>query len=87
MVVLILLPLILLVRIHNNNSPEGAHRQLLLQSTPRVVNGYEAPANRFPYFVSVMGENDNFVCAGAVIASNLVVTAAHCDGYVLNCAG
>src|SRR5882757_1700319 len=56
------------------------------QPSASVINGDEAAVGTFPYlaFVSYKDSIDNRVCTGSVVASNVVLTAAHCvlrDGY------
>uniref|UniRef100_A0A7S3L5L1 Peptidase S1 domain-containing protein n=1 Tax=Amphora coffeiformis TaxID=265554 RepID=A0A7S3L5L1_9STRA len=41
-----------------------------------IVNGQDAPANRFPYFSTL----DRY-CAGALIAPDIVLTAGHCKPH------
>jgi hypothetical protein len=56
------------------------------QPSASVINGDEAAAGTFPYLalISYKDSIDNRLCTGSVVASNVVLTAAHCvlrDGY------
>ncbi|XP_022233205.1 serine protease 1-like [Drosophila obscura] len=48
----------------------------------RIVNGYSAPEGKAPYIVGLFlktdGSNSGAVGAGTIIASNWILTAAHC---------
>jgi hypothetical protein len=56
-------------------------RELLEQeaaaATPRIIDGQNARQGRFPYFVRLAGTCQ---CGAALIAPDVVVTAAHCEG-------
>ena len=43
----------------------------------RIAGGVDTEEGRFPYFVALQKRNQ-FVCGGTLIASNVVLTAAHC---------
>jgi len=52
---------------------------LPIQARPfedRIVNGLDAPEGRFPWFVRLVGSE---LCGGSLIASDIVLTAAHCE--------
>ncbi|XP_063918103.1 venom prothrombin activator hopsarin-D-like [Zophobas morio] len=63
----------------------------------RIVGGVEGNKEKFPYVVSLRGENNNHLCGGTLIKNEYVITAAHCvartqarslivtplDGYVI----
>ncbi len=56
------------------------------QPTTSVISGDEAAAGSFPYLalVSYRDSIDSRLCSGSVVASNVVLTAAHCvlrDGF------
>ena len=51
----------------------------------RVINGIDAPVNRYPYTVSLQ-DGDFHFCGGSLIAPDLVVSAAHCSGPLSNIA-
>ena len=49
--------------------------RVLESSQTRLYGGDNAPADRYPYFVRLVGAAQ---CGGALIAPDVVVTAAHC---------
>jgi len=51
--------------------------------TAEIVGGSDATPNEFPFQASIQYEKDGHGCGGSLIASNWVLTAAHCvHGYV-----
>jgi secreted trypsin-like serine protease len=46
--------------------------------SPRIIGGDDADQDRFPYYVMLLKRND-FVCGGTLIASDVVLSSAHCD--------
>ena len=66
----------------------------MAQPTTNVVGGTEAAPGSFPFMAWIYyhDESDNRVCGGTVVASNVILTAAHCvmrpnSGPVLSPAG
>jgi secreted trypsin-like serine protease len=53
-----------------------ANRNRALASQTRLFGGENATAGRYPYFVRLVGAGQ---CGGALIAPDVVVTAAHCE--------
>jgi len=51
--------------------------------TSRIIGGRTARAGRFPYYASLYRGNilssSNFFCGASLIASDFIITAAHCD--------
>ncbi|KAL7505121.1 hypothetical protein ACHAXN_003769 [Cyclotella atomus] len=45
---------------------------------PRIIGGSTASFNRYPYTVALTTSGSNFFCGGTLIASDAVLTAAHC---------
>jgi secreted trypsin-like serine protease len=41
-----------------------------------IVGGEDAAKGEFPYYATPTGENG--ICGGALIATNIILTAAHC---------
>lgn len=48
-------------------------------SFPLIVGGTLAPQGRYPYMVNI-ADNSGIYCGGSLIASNVVMCAAHCSG-------
>lgn len=44
-----------------------------------IIGGYEGVDERFPYFVSLVDANFAHRCGGALIAPDMVLTAASCN--------
>ncbi len=47
---------------------------------PRIVGGTNAPQNRYPYFVSLLNQYGAHSCGGTLVAPDVVISAAHCNG-------
>lgn len=56
--------------------------------SPQVVGGSDAPEHGYPHIVSLQwGTNKNNVqhfCAGSILSSQVIITAAHCVKAVPN---
>ena len=48
--------------------------------TPKIVGGIESDEVRYPYQVALISKNIQF-CAGTLIDSRWILSAAHCHGY------
>jgi trypsin len=48
---------------------------------PKIVGGYQAPPNRYPYYVGIWNQNQQY-CGGSLIDKEWVLTAAHCASAV-----
>jgi secreted trypsin-like serine protease len=44
----------------------------------RIIGGDNADEDRYPYYVALMRKGGSFICGGTLIASDVVLTAAHC---------
>ena len=63
--------------------PEALVGDVASKVTPvnRIVNGFPAEENQFPFQVSLLAPYDDgryFVCSGAIISEDYVLAAAHC---------
>ena len=70
---------VLLAAARKNNSSVDAREQQSTQEAQRIIGGYEAVEDRYPYAVSLQGPLGHF-CGGSLIARDVVLTAAHCRG-------
>ena len=62
---------------NKHNHMIGVHRDLDVQeSRPRIYGGEDAEESRYPYYVRLVGAAQ---CGGALIAPDVVITAAHCE--------
>jgi hypothetical protein len=54
-----------------------------LGPSTRIVNGQNAPPDRFPWFVRILGPKDEqgfmTACGASLIARDMVISAAHCE--------
>ena len=48
---------------------------------PRIIGGNEAQRGRYPYMVSLTYQYAH-VCGGSLIADDMILSAAHCSGFV-----
>jgi len=64
-----------------SHSPFGSFDGLAKEA--RVVGGIASTQDRYPYQVALLRDDTQF-CGGSLIASEWVLTAAHCAGYVTN---
>ena len=63
-------------RIESENNYNGNNNTVLPTIEERIINGHNAQAQRFPYFSMMWGEGG--LCGGALIAPDMVISAAHC---------
>ncbi|XP_035786476.1 trypsin delta-like [Anopheles albimanus] len=62
------------------NADDGKNSTVKKSGTGRIVGGYSVDIADYPYTVVVTASipNANIMCGGIIIASNKVLTAAHC---------
>ncbi len=48
----------------------------------RIVGGTNAQQYRYPYVVSLIAFEDSHACGGSLVAPDVVLTAAHCQGVL-----
>jgi len=77
-------------KINHNKSTDVNHHSNLRRTAewmgyprispqPRIVNGNKASSpDRYPYFVALVDDQERMVCGGTLVASNVVLSAAHC---------
>ena len=46
----------------------------------RIIGGSNSQEGRYPYMVSLIDANDKHTCGGSLVAPDMVLTAAHCQG-------
>eukprot|EP00980_Cylindrotheca_fusiformis_P031607 scaffold26676_cov137-Cylindrotheca_fusiformis.AAC.5 len=47
---------------------------------PRIIGGFDAPQGRYPYMVELVNRDGSQRCGGVLVATDVVLTAAHCSG-------
>jgi hypothetical protein len=59
---------------------ESSQRFLVPAPEPRIVGGVDSGPTRFPYYVALVERGGgSVVCGGTLIASDVVLTSAHCN--------
>ena len=49
---------------------------------PRIVGGFDAEPGAYPHMVAALYRGKYFICGGTLVASNVVLLAAHCSNYI-----
>jgi len=60
---------------------QGVNPVMKAAASLRIINGFEVAEQRYPYTVSLQQYREHF-CGGALIASDVVITAGHCNGAI-----
>mmetsp|Transcript_19039 Transcript_19039/g.43354 ORF Transcript_19039/g.43354 Transcript_19039/m.43354 type:complete len:356 (-) Transcript_19039:117-1184(-) len=69
---------------HCQKTTDGKKSETSRYLRSRIFNGNDSKKNRFPYMVS--SEGSGFLCGGILIADNIVLSAAHCEGAFVRAA-
>jgi secreted trypsin-like serine protease len=81
----LLLVAVIVALVISRNSDDGKMMVLGGQGTSTangVIGGTEVREDRYPYMVSLQTILDGHLCGGSLIARDVVLTAAHCQGCV-----
>ena len=66
---------------HSNENNIPSLEQRDLNRSPRIIGGTEVKTeNSYPFMTLVSYDSNSAYCGGSLIAPNVVLTAAHCDG-------
>ena len=57
----------------------SSYRRKLQRISTKIIGGRDARRGRFPYFVALFDKRMNLICGGSLIASDVVLSAAHCQ--------
>lgn len=66
---------------HPNSS--GTTTTNILGPQPRIIGGTDAQKGRYPYFASLLDVNGRHTCGGSLVAPDVILTAAHCQGVAV----
>ena len=56
-------------------------RKETLLPKPIIIGGEDSERGRYKYVVSLINRSGYHVCGGSLVARDLILTAAHCNGY------
>lgn len=62
---------------------EGRGKDLFqkVRGLGKIVGGYPATRDRYPYVATLVTNDGRLVCGGTLISPTFVLSAAHCSGY------
>ena len=65
----------------NLRSKSNGYRKGTMLPKPIIIGGKDSEKGRYKYVVSLINSGGFHVCGGSLIARDLILTAAHCNGY------
>ena len=57
----------------------ATQRRKLQRASTKIIGGVDTRRGRFPYYVGLFDKRMTLICGGSLIASDVVITAAHCQ--------
>jgi trypsin len=78
--IIIVVSIVLLTDNGNKTQQQQSSTEAQELGSSRIIGGREANANRYPYTVTLLNRINEHACGGTLIARDVVLTAAHCQG-------
>lgn len=79
-VTIVVVSIVLLVDTDKKKQQQQSSAEAQGLGSSRIIGGREANANRYPYTVTLINRINEHACGGTLIARDVVLTAAHCQG-------
>jgi len=80
LVTIVVVVSIVLIADRNKKQQQQQSAEAQELGSSRIIGGREANANRYPYTVTLLNRINEHACGGTLIARDVVLTAAHCQG-------